>query len=237
MYRRSATLIASALAIMTAAAAPAAQLTPADAARIDASSSPKPGEPALAEVRALTERFRDIKVALAEGYIRDPSNTCETAEMMGKPKALGAMGIHYFRPDMLGITAPPNPRVDGTGTHTDFRKPAILIYEPQADGSLELVAVENLVFAKSWKAAGNGAPPSFHGLAYDTMIDDPATPVDEAHNFEPHHDRHVWLYRENPNGVFAQYNPRVTCEHHKGGRPDHHAGRAPQKHQHATTKR
>jgi hypothetical protein len=51
---------------------------------------------------------------------------CETADMMGKPKTLGAMGIHYFRPDMLGITAPPNPRVDGVDTHTDFLKPAIL---------------------------------------------------------------------------------------------------------------
>ncbi len=91
-----------------------------------------------------------MNVAVAEGYIRDPMNMCDTAEMMGKPASLGAMGIHYFRPDMLGVTAPPNPRVDGTGTHTDFRKPAILIYEPQQDGSLKLVAVENLVFQKSW---------------------------------------------------------------------------------------
>jgi hypothetical protein len=225
MSPQSAALVA-AVAIMTAAAAHAAPFTPAEAERIDASSSPMPGEPSLAEVRRATERFRDIKVALAEGYIRDPANMCETADMMGKPRELGAMGIHYFRPDMLGITAPPNPRVDGTGTHTDFAKPAILIYEPQADGTLALIAVENLVFAKAWKAAGNNAPPSFHGVAYDTMIDDPATPVDEAHNFEPHHDRHVWLYRENPNGVFAQFNPRVTCEHHTNGTPhQHRAGR------------
>ena len=29
------------------------------------------------------------------------------------------MGIHYFRPDLLGITAPPSPRVNGVGTHTE----------------------------------------------------------------------------------------------------------------------
>src|SRR5688500_9791216 len=109
-----------------------------------------PAEPDLAAVRAATERFRDVKVALAEGYIADPMKVCDTADMMGRPKKLGAMGIHYFRPDLLGITAPPNPRVDGTGTHTNFLKPGILIYEPRADGSLELVAVENLVFAKAW---------------------------------------------------------------------------------------
>ena len=107
-------------------------------------STPGPGEPTLSEVRRLTERFRDVNVALAEGYIRDPFDMCETAEMMGRPAALGAMGIHFFRPDLLGITKPPSPRVSGTGTHTDFRQPSILIYEPKANGSLELVAVENL---------------------------------------------------------------------------------------------
>jgi hypothetical protein len=177
-------------------------------------------EPTLEQVRAATERFRDVRVALAEGYIRDPANLCETAEMTGRPASLGAMGIHYFRPDMLGITAPPSPRVNGDGTHTDFNKPAILIYEPQADGSLQLVAVENLVFKKAWLALGNTAPPSFHGIAWDEMADDTSTPVDEAHNFEPHFDRHVWLYRDNPAGMFAQFNPKVSCAAH-GSRQGH----------------
>ena len=177
--------------------------------------SPAPGEPTLAEVRQATERFRDVKVALAEGYIRDPFNVCDTAEMMGRPAALGAMGIHFFRPDLLGITGPPSPRVNGTGTHTDFRKPSILIYEPQPDGSLELVAVENLVFAEAWRAAGHAQRPSFHGVPYDSMADDPNTAIDEAHMFEPHFDRHVWLYRDNPNGIFTPFNPAVTCAHHR----------------------
>lgn len=181
-------------------------------------------EPDLAAVRAATERFRDVKVALAEGYIADPANMCDTSAMMGRPAKLGAMGVHYFRPDLLGITAPPNPRVDGTGTHTDFNQPAILIYEPQADGSMALVAVENLVFKKSWEAAGNSKPPSFHGVPYDHMFDDATTPdVDEAHNFEPHFDRHVWIYRDNPNGVFAQFNPNVTCEHARTNAGGHSA--------------
>lgn len=210
-------LVAIALPMMAAA-----HDIPADvAARIDASSSPEAGEPSLAEVRAATVRFRHVETALKEGYIRDPGNMCDDARMMGKPASLGAMGIHYFRPDLLGIGAPPNPRVDGVGTHTDFRKPAVLIYEPGADGSLELVAVENLVFAKAWAEAGNDAPPSFHGVPWDSMVDDPATAVDEAHNFEPHYDRHVWLYRENPNGVFAQYNPTVTCEQHSATHHTH----------------
>jgi hypothetical protein len=180
-----------------------------------AAAAPAPGEPTLDEVRAATARFRNVEIALAEGYVRDPTDMCDTAPMMGRPAALGGMGIHFFRPDLLGITAPPSPRVDGNGTHTDFRKPAILIYEPGADGSLELVAVENLVFKKAWHAAGNKALPTFHGVDYDDMADDPATKIDEAHNFEPHYDRHVWLYRPNANGMFAQFNPTVTCRFHK----------------------
>ena len=180
-------------------------------------------EPSLEEVRAATERFRDVSVALAEGYVRDPMNICDTAPMMGRPAKLGAMGIHFFRPDLLGISAPPNPRVEGNGTHIDFLKPGILIYEPQADGSLELVAVENLVFQKSWHAAGNSKPPSYQGVEYDTMQDDPKTAIDEAHMFEPHYDRHVWLYRENPNGMFAQFNPRVNCADHIASSTGHQA--------------
>jgi hypothetical protein len=183
-------------------------------ARIDASSTAAPGEPDLAEVRAATERFRDVNVALAEGYVRDPGNMCDTAPMMGQPAELGGMGIHFFRPDLLGLSGAPSERVNGDGTHTDFLRPSILIYDPHADGSLQLVAVENLVFKEAWDAAGNSEPPKFHGVPFDTMKDDPATAVDEAHMFAPHYDRHVWLYRENPNGVFAQYNPTVTCEHH-----------------------
>ncbi len=179
---------------------------------------PGVGEPTLADVRAATVRFQDIKVALAEGYIRDPADMCETADMMGRPSAAGAMGVYYFRPDLLGVTAPPNPRVNGTGSHTDFRARSILIYEPQADGSMQLVAVENLVFKASWAAAGHATPPTFHGVSYDDMQDDPATATDEAHNFEPHFDRHVWVYRENPNGVFEPFNPAVSCAHH-GAKP------------------
>jgi hypothetical protein len=44
--------------------------------------------------------------------------------------------------------------------------------------------------------------------------------------FEPHYDRHVWLFRDNPNGVFAQFNPKVSCAAHKpsvAGGPQHQA--------------
>jgi hypothetical protein len=136
--------------------------------------------------------------------------------MLGFPASLGAMGLHYVRRDVLGLPDKPVGRVKGTGTHTDFRKPAMLVYEPQPNGALELVAVENLVFASAWhETAGHKEPPKFHGRTYPLLRDNPATKVDEAHGWEPHYEQHLWVLRDNPNGVYSPFNPKVTCAHHQ----------------------
>ncbi len=168
----------------------------------------------LEAIRKATEKYKDVNVALADGYISPPPVECVSAAHEGLPAELGAMGIHYINPAILKITAT-EPRFDGMSTHTDFLTPAILIYEPQADGSLVLVGVENLVFQKAWKEAGNSKPPSFGGIVWNTMADDPTTPEDEAHQVEPHFDLHVWAFRDNPTGVLTPFNPNVTCEHYE----------------------
>lgn len=45
------------------------------------------------------------------------------------------------------------------------------------------------------------------------MADDPNTSADEAHAFTPHYELHVWVHRDNPQGLFAEFNPGVTCDH------------------------
>lgn len=219
---RSALATIALLAITVLAACTPSEAREPEAVQATAvTDAPRPTEPTVEQVREATERFTDVEVALAEGYVADPMNLCDTAEMMGRPAEWGVMGIHYFRPDLLGITGPPDPRVTGSGTHTDFLRPSILIYEPQRDGSLELVAVENLVFIDAWEAAGNSARPTFQGRPYDRMEDDPTTALDEAHMFAPHYDLHMWLYRDNPRGMFAQFNPNATCQHHQGAAHQH----------------
>ena len=169
----------------------------------------------IEKVRLATQRFNDVKVALAEGYVPAPPGDCISAASEGLPPEWGGMGIHYINPQMLKITATA-PRVDGMGTHTDFMNPAILLYEPQADGTLALVGVENLVFLNSWHAAGNHAPPIYAGRIWDTMADNANTPLDEGHKFEPHHDQHVYFKEmANPNDQLKPFSPNVTCEHHK----------------------
>jgi hypothetical protein len=173
-------------------------------------------EPSLEEVRAIAEKYRDVNIAKAEGYTTD--NKCVTAEMLGHPAAMGAMGLHYVRRDLLGLPPKPSPpgsgRVSGTGTHGDFRNPAMLVYEPQPDGSLQLVAVENLVFAAAWHGQSE-RPPTFHGRTWSLLKDDPRTKLDEAHGWEPHYEQHLWVFRDNPNGAYSPFNPAVTCSHHK----------------------
>jgi hypothetical protein len=168
----------------------------------------------LDQLREAVKKYQDIEVALADGYIT-PDNHCVSAEGEGLPAELGAMGVHYIHPALLQITGT-EPRVNGNSTHTDWMRPAILIYEPQADGSMELVAIENLVFEEAWKASGKTEELVLNGRAWDHMADDPATPGDEAHGFMPHFDQHVWLFRENPMGTLMPFNPNVTCEHAKG---------------------
>ena len=168
----------------------------------------------LDQMRASVEKYKDINVAMAEGYIT-PDNRCVSAAAEGLPAELGAMGMHYIHPALLKITGT-EPRVNGESTYTDWSQPAILIYEPQADGSMELVAVENLVFEAAWEAAGMGEVPTLNGRAWDHMADDANTAGDEAHGFMPHYDQHVWLFRENPMGDLMPFNPNVTCEHAEG---------------------
>lgn len=163
----------------------------------------------LAVIREVTEKYRDVEAALADGYLPDPTGMCVSGAMYGDPE-LGDMGLHYFRPDLLGITSV-EPPIDGTDAEIVWDEPEILVYLPGPDGSAELLAVEYLVFESAWKAAGNEEPPAFHDQPFYRMADDPRTEIDEAHGFTPHYELHVWTARENPAGLFAEFNPNVTC--------------------------
>jgi hypothetical protein len=169
----------------------------------------------IEKVRQANLKYNDVSVALADGFIPAPPLDCVTAAKEGLPAEWGGMGIHYIHPKRLNITST-EPRVNGNSVHTDFINPAILLYEPRADGSLKLVGVENLVFLHSWQHAGNQAPPTFAGRSYDTMADNFSTDHDEAHNFEPHMDQHVYFQKlAKPEDQLNPFSPNVTCEHFK----------------------
>ncbi len=174
-----------------------------------------PSAEAVEGARTAAARYHDVSLALADGYVRDPLNTCETPAHRGQPAELGDMGIHYLHPALLGV-GPDQTRFDASGVNVDFERPGILIYEPHPDDELVLVGVANIVSAAAWESEGNRRPPSFGGAEFTYMADDPAQLV------AAHYDMHLWLFRDNPGGIAAQYNPAVSCRHHVNEMPMMH---------------
>jgi len=147
-------------------------------------SSADAGGSALAEVRAATAKYHRVEVAIAEGYFN-------TRECVASPA--GAMGIHYVNRALRD-----DPALDPT-------RPEVLVYEPQKNGQLRLVAVEYFVWRAAWDALSPSSSPTLFGEPFFRSFG-PA-----AHGLPDHYELHVWLWRNNPSGMFAQWNPKVTC--------------------------
>ena len=99
----------------------------------------------------------------------------------------GGMGIHFMNP----AYAAPGP--------VDPARPAILLYAPTADGGLQLLGAEY------WQPAVGQPTPTVGGEPFDGPMPGHAPGMPE------HFDLHVWTEVANPAGVFAPWNPRVTC--------------------------
>ncbi|MGH7500756.1 MAG: hypothetical protein ACREL7_03265 [Longimicrobiales bacterium] len=204
------------VALVVLAACAGGDAPEADTAEQSAVTAAAP--PEVEAARVSNDKYSDVNMALGEGYMQDPTGMCVAATDVGAPAELGFMGIHYLNLQYLGSAMPPGEgpppagfRLSGTDATIDPALPEVLLYEPTADGGRTLVAIEYLVFEKPWTDAGNTSPPTLAGQPFYRMEDDPATPLDEAHGFEPHYELHVWTHRDNPNGLFAEWNPNVTC--------------------------
>lgn len=99
--------------------------------------------------------------------------------------SLGAMGYHYA--DV--------PRIDGD---IDMLAPEALLYEPLAGGKMALVAVEYIVPISEWRGEER---PALFGREFDELSELGLYVL------------HVWAWRDNPAGLFAPWNPRVSCRH------------------------
>jgi hypothetical protein len=141
--------------------------------------------PQLEEVRDALRRYEDPILAVRDGYL-------STLGCVEYPE--GGMGVHFLNPALIGPAPDP------------FR-PQILVYEPAADGALRLVAAEWLIPL----ATGVAERPSLFGRPFDGPMEghEPLMPR-ELH----HYDLHVWLFKENPAGLFAATNPTVGCTCH-----------------------
>jgi hypothetical protein len=136
-------------------------------------------------VRQATQQFREVR--------RVPPEYGPVLGCVSGPDK-GAMGVHFVNPALL---------VDGA---LDATQPEALIYEFK-HGVARLVGVEFIVFANVWHL--NHAPddpPVLEGQLLH-FVDSP-----NRFGLPAHYELHVWAWRDNPNGAFVDWNPRVSCE-------------------------
>jgi len=141
----------------------------------------------LAKVRQATTKYHDVNVAIADGYV--PTNACDAIP------GVGGMGYHYFNPSL------------GMDSKVNLTTPEILMYASAGNG-LRLVGVEYFVGISAPDAPiPNPAPPVpvLFGLPFDGPM------LGHIPGMPPHYDLHVWIWQPNPSGMFAMWNPKVTC--------------------------
>jgi hypothetical protein len=144
------------------------------------------GSPNLVQVvRAATQQYLNVNNATAVGYA--PFLGCVTGQDHG------AMGVHYVNGALL------------SAGQIDASHPQALIYEPSANGAMQLVGVEFIVFADSWLQSNNNTPPVLDGQVFQ-FVDSP-----NRFNIPAFFELHVWAWRANPQGAYVDWNNKVTC--------------------------
>jgi hypothetical protein len=135
-------------------------------------------------VRAHTAQYQDIEYAKAMGYQPGPC-------VSGRDG--GAMGVHLANFDYVLDGLPP-----------DINAPEVLIYEPLPNGSYRLAGAE---FITLIVGEPQGAPTlEGHLLNYSG--------APNRYGLPPHFELHVWVWKKNPDGTFADWNPSMTCDHY-----------------------
>ena len=148
----------------------------------------EPQGPLAEKVREATRRFRNVANAEAAGY--GLFHGCVTGPG-------GAMGVHFVNGDLVG---------DGA---IDAERPEALMYEWR-NGRFRLVGVEYVVIADAWNAA-HPAPPVLDGQLFTF------TGAPNRYGIPAFYALHVWAWRDNPEGVFQDFNPAVSCAEFDGG--------------------
>jgi hypothetical protein len=138
-------------------------------------------------VRQSTERFRDARVAENENYHL-------VFGCVSGPEA-GAMGLHFANLDFV---------LDDV---LDPARPEIVIYEPMPNGRLRLIGADFLILADVWHATHPpGETPQIMGQLLH-LFESP-----NRFGLPAFYTLHVWAWKDNPNGMFVNWHPKVSCD-------------------------
>lgn len=153
--------------------------------------------PALADeaqieaMRQALSKYEDPYVAIRDLYLS--TEACVhydgSTEEGHLNYAKGAMGVHFVN---LTVQGPPDPM-----------KPNVLMYEPKG-GKLKLVGAEWLV-----PLAASKERPTLMGQEFQGPMEGHEPLIPQGFH---HWDLHVWLFKDNPNGMFTPTNPNVSCD-------------------------
>ena len=146
------------------------------------SHASSPSSTLVEQVREATEAFRDTI----------PDEYRQFLGCVSGPEQ-GAMGVHFVNFAL----------VDGK---LEAKAPEALIYEVK-DGRARLVGVEYIVPVDAWHPA-EGEPPV-------PVLEGQVFHFNESPNrfgLPAFYELHVWAWRDNPNGTFADWNSRVSCD-------------------------
>jgi hypothetical protein len=173
----------AAMAVLVACNRPAAEPRLASATMLhEASRSPR-ADGLTVEARQQLDELRAVTAPYREVEAAKAVGYLEITGCMSEP-ARGGMGMLY------GLTS----RFDGK---PEPNAPEILVYAPDERGKLRLVAAEFAVPFDAWKSDN---PPELFGQQF-------------------HRNRmfglwvlQAWIWKANPSGMFAEYNPRVVCD-------------------------
>ena len=199
----------AAIGLMLVVAGCSRTQNPVAPASVDAQTqSPLQGDPGLgpqlAAVRDATARFHDVAAAVAAGYVNPAGGVCDQI-------ATGTMGIHS-----------PNPALTASQA-LDPLHPEVLLYLPKPGGGVRLVAVEYVQFVLLRNPATNQVAPWTSPTPWPSNYQ-VVTPTPElfGRTFNGpmpghvpgmpwHWDLHVWIWANNPSGMFEPWNPAISC--------------------------
>lgn len=126
----------------------------------------------MGKLRSATSRYQKLEAAQADGYGLVPG-----LDHCFENPGTGAMGYHYINTNLLDITLDPT-------------RPEAMVYSKNNGGKMKLGAVEFIVPADAWAAAGNSSPPQVLGQHLH---------LNEALGV---YVLHAWIWQNNPTGVF-----------------------------------
>jgi hypothetical protein len=106
------------------------------------------------------------------------------------PAGNGAMGIHYVNAAYLA------------DDKIDLARPEAVMYEPMPGGKLALVAVEYIT---------SKGPAALEGHLFNFNS------APNRYGLGAFYELHVWAWKPNPTGTFADMNPDVSCDLATGG--------------------